>query len=53
MISSFTNGSYFSWKGHSSIISEIRDQLVQDFGDADKPAAVVSCVGGGGLAIGN
>ncbi len=43
---------YFSWDGHSSIMSEIRDQLRDDFGEKRKPSALISCVGGGGLAVG-
>jgi hypothetical protein len=44
---------YFcSWQGHSSLIPEIRDQLLEEYGVDRKPSAVISCVGGGGLAIG-
>ena len=42
-----------TWEGHSSIIHEIKEQLETDFGFADEPGAIVTCVGGGGLAIGN
>lgn len=41
-----------TWTGHSSIVHEIKDQLEADFGIKDEPGAIVTCVGGGGLAIG-
>ena len=35
-----------TWEGHSTLISELADQL------ETSPACVVTCVGGGGLAMG-
>merc|ERR1711971_613679 len=35
-----------TWAGHSSIVEEVNDQL------CGAPAAIVTCVGGGGLAMG-
>ena len=41
-----------TWKGHSTLVKEVKDQLEQDFKILDEPEAIVTCVGGGGLAIG-
>ena len=41
-----------TWKGHSTIIHEVKEQLESEFDIKDEPQAVVTCVGGGGLAIG-
>lgn len=35
-----------TWRGHSSLVAELEQQL------AEPPAALVTCVGGGGLAMG-
>ena len=40
-----------TWRGHASIIPEIKSQL-ESFGVESVPEAIVTCVGGGGLAIG-
>lgn len=37
-----------TWEGHSSLVSELRSQWSQ----SQAPAALVTCVGGGGLALG-
>ena len=42
-----------TWEGHSSIVQEIHQQLVNDFDDHRPPSAIITCVGGGGLAAGN
>ncbi|CAG0892638.1 unnamed protein product [Darwinula stevensoni] len=34
------------WKGHSSVIDELKDQL------GEEPGLIVTCVGGGGLLLG-
>ena len=41
-----------TWIGHSSLIHEVKKQLNEDFGVLDQPESVITCVGGGGLAIG-
>ena len=41
-----------TWKGHSTIIHEVKEQLESEFDIKEEPQAVVTCVGGGGLAIG-
>ena len=41
-----------TWIGHSSIVHEIKEQLEVEFGVTDPPESIVTCVGGGGLAIG-
>ena len=41
-----------TWIGHSSIVHEIKDQLRDNFEILEAPEAIVTCVGGGGLAIG-
>ena len=41
-----------TWIGHSSIVHEIKEQLEDEFGVKDPPESIVTCVGGGGLAIG-
>merc|ERR1719445_733645 len=33
-----------TWEGHSSLVEEVKDQL------GEAPSAIVTCVGGGGLA---
>ena len=40
-----------TWRGHASMIPEIKSQL-ESFGVESVPEAIVACVGGGGLAIG-
>lgn len=40
-----------TWRGHSSLVTELRDQLSGDQPDI-VPCALVTCVGGGGLALG-
>ena len=41
-----------TWQGHSTLVDEVKEQLVE-MGEGERsPAAVVTCVGGGGLAIG-
>ena len=37
-----------TWAGHSSLVTELRTQL----GEARVPGCLVTCVGGGGLALG-
>ena len=39
-------GQSTTWTGHSSLVTELRSQLDQT------PCCVVTCVGGGGLALG-
>ena len=39
-----------TWMG--LIVHEIKDQLESEFEVCDGPGAIVTCVGGGGLAIG-
>ena len=39
-----------TWTG--LIVHEIKDQLESEFEVCDGPGAIVTCVGGGGLAIG-
>ena len=39
-----------TWTGF--IVHEIKDQLESEFEVCDGPGAIVTCVGGGGLAIG-
>ena len=39
-----------TWMG--PIVHEIKDQLESEFEVCDGPGAIVTCVGGGGLAIG-
>lgn len=41
-----------TWQGHSTIVHEIKDQLRDNFGFEESLGALVTCVGGGGLAIG-
>jgi len=41
-----------TWEGHSTIVDEIKDQLVNQFQENQQPAAIVTVAGGGGLAIG-
>lgn len=41
-----------TWDGHSTIVSEIKDQLDKNYQDSRIPAAIVTAVGGGGLALG-
>lgn len=41
-----------TWEGHATMISEIREQLREMEGSDATPSAVVTCVGGGGLAAG-
>lgn len=39
------------WTGHSTVVDEVREQLAEEGVDGP-PAAVVACVGGGGLLCG-
>lgn len=42
-----------TWVGHASIIKEIRTQIRSELGGKEiKPAAIITVVGGGGLATG-
>ena len=41
-----------TWEGHSSIVDEIKSQLLNTFQETRQPAAIVTVAGGGGLAIG-
>ena len=41
-----------TWEGHSTIVDEIKDQLVNQFQENQQPAAIVTVAGGGGLAVG-
>ncbi len=41
-----------TWQGHASIVEEIEIQLKTEFKVEENPDAIVTCVGGGGLAIG-
>ena len=41
-----------TWIGHSSIVHEIKDQMKECFEVDEAPESIVTCVGGGGLAIG-
>ena len=41
-----------TWDGHASLVDEVKQQLKEDFGENGAPAAFVTCVGGGGLAVG-
>ena len=40
-----------TWRGHATMITEIKAQL-EALGVEQVPEAVITCVGGGGLAIG-
>ena len=39
-----------TWAGHSSLVAELRTQLPA--ADQLPPSCLVTCVGGGGLALG-
>jgi len=41
-----------TWRGHATVVGEIHQQMME-MREEEKPAAIVTCVGGGGLAIGN
>jgi len=41
-------GQETTWKGHSSLVNELRSQLP----DSQVPCCIATCVGGGGLALG-
>ena len=40
-----------TWRGHASMVPEIKSQL-QSLGVKNLPEAIITCVGGGGLAVG-
>lgn len=41
-----------TWEGHATLVDEIKEQLLEEHMDPRVPAALVTCVGGGGLAAG-
>eukprot|EP00095_Tigriopus_kingsejongensis_P007185 maker-scaffold778_size98284-snap-gene-0.17 protein:Tk07185 transcript:maker-scaffold778_size98284-snap-gene-0.17-mRNA-1 annotation:"threonine dehydratase" len=41
-----------TWEGHSTLVDEIKNQLEREHEDKRIPASIVTCVGGGGLAVG-
>merc|ERR1712038_586881 len=41
-----------TWEGHATMIREIKEQLMEIEASQESPSAIVTCVGGGGLATG-